>query len=336
MARKTGRPVPDIRERLLVESSRFTFIQAYRLLIYLISKDNNLSIDSQEIEKRIFVHPQLSLTYPESDIYSIDELSPNNFLMEVTFLGLYGTSSPLPSFYTEDLLHERSDDSSVSRDFIDIINHPVYQIFFKCWCKSHLFYSIVERTNSDILQRLYCLLGIEGEKIRERVESPYGLLRYIGLATHFPRSAESLRTLLSDALNEPSIKIEQCVARSAKIPDDQLFLLGESGNSLGNNCFLGNEIADNMSKFRVHAGPFNSEAFHRFLPHQPLFNKMKQMIDFYIDKAFIWDFKMHLKGESIKTTCLGSNKWSSLGWESWIFSPGYNMGNVSLVLNPEE
>jgi type VI secretion system protein ImpH len=336
MAGKTGRPIPDIKERLLDESSRFSFIQAYRLLIHLISKENNLSVESHEIEKRIFVHPQLSLTYPESDVCRIDELSSNNFLMEVTFLGLYGTSSPLPSFYTEDLLHEQSEDLSVSRDFIDIINYPIYQIFFKCWCKSHLFYSIVERTNSDILQRLYCLLGIEGEKLRDRVENPYGLLRYIGLTTHFPRSAESLRTLLSDALNESSINIEQCVTRVAKIPEDQLFSLGVSGNIIGNNCFLGNEIVDNMGKFRVHAGPFNSESFHRFLPHQPLFHKMKQLINFYMDKAFIWDFKMYLKGDNIKTTCLGSNKWSSLGWESWIFSPGYNIGDASLILNPEE
>jgi type VI secretion system protein ImpH len=335
MAGKTGRQIPNIKKRLLDKGSDFSFIQAYRLLKYSILQEEGTALDESEIDKRIFVHPQLSLTYPESDVNKIDELSSNHFLMEVTFLGLYSSSSPLPTFYTEDLLYEQSEDKSVSRDFLDIINFPLYQTFFKSWSKYRLFYSIIEHANLDTLQRLYCLIGLEGEKIREKIESPFSLLRYIGLLTHFPKSAESLKSLLSDALDEPTIKIIQCIPRIAKLPEDQRFTLGISGNSLGNDSFIGTETIDRMCKFRVQAGPFGSDAFHRLLPDKSFFHKMKQLINFYIDQSFIWDFKIFLKGDSIQTTILGNNKWSHLGWNTWLFSTKFQMKDESVILYPQ-
>ncbi|MBN1290604.1 MAG: type VI secretion system baseplate subunit TssG [Candidatus Latescibacteria bacterium] len=329
---------PDIKRRLLKEGFRFSYIQAIRLLRYLVYGEKTSIHDKYEINRMISVHPQLSLDFPESDISSIRENGKDSsrFLVEVTFLELYGSSSPLPTFYTEDLLDELSTDKTITRDFIDILNTPVYNAYFKIWSKYRLFFNIVEQLDPDTLQRLYCLIGLENDTLQNQVNDSYGMMRYMGLLTQFPRSAEGLRSLLSDNLNEPSIRIDQCIPRIAKIPDDQRFILGVSGNALGKNGYLGNKIVDRMGKFRIQARPLDSDTFHRFLPDRPAFNTIRNLTSFYLDQQLLWDMELIIDYNTIDHARLGGNEWSQLGWSTWIYSEKPQTGNVSVVLTGQE
>ncbi|HUT63696.1 MAG TPA: type VI secretion system baseplate subunit TssG, partial [Anaerolineae bacterium] len=294
--------------------------------------------DEKEIHKKIRVRPELSLDFPESDITSIKKIQgdPGFYVITATFLGLYGTSSPLPTFYTEDLLQEKLDERTITRDFIDIINAPLYYIVFKIWSKYRLFYKIVEQREQETLQKLYCLLGLGEKELQKQVEDSYSLLRFIGLATQFPRSAEGLRVLLSDRLHEPSIRIIQCVPRIVVIPQDQRFILGIRGNKLGVNSYLGREILDRTGKFRIQAGPFSGRSFHSLLPDRAAYKKITQLVRFYLDKPLVWDMKLFVHGDSIKTAQLGSSRWSQLGWNSWIFSGQLQPGTTSVTLTVPE
>ncbi|MFO8111269.1 MAG: type VI secretion system baseplate subunit TssG [Desulfosalsimonadaceae bacterium] len=67
----------------------------------------------------------MSLAFPPADIDRIQEMDlqeHSGYEITANFLGLYGISSPLPTFYTEELMHEAAEDESVCRDFIDVIN----------------------------------------------------------------------------------------------------------------------------------------------------------------------------------------------------------------------
>ena len=335
MAGQNRGQTPDIKKKLLEETPRFSFIQALRLLRYISQSESGEVLDEQEINRRIHVRPDLTLEFPETDINVVEEVSvePFRYLVTATFLGLYGTSSPLPTFYTEDLFTEQSEDVTITRDFFDIINTPLYRLFFKCWSKYRLYYKIVEQFDPDTLQRLYCLLGLEDDKLKAHFENPQSLLRYTGLTTLFPRSAEGLRALLSDSLAEPSIKIIQCVQRITEIPVDQRFILGVRGNRLGENAYLGIEIDDRMGKFRVRAGPVDSDTFHRFLPDKPAYQKMKENIRFYLDQPLLWDFELSINSDNIKTGRPGHKRWSQLGWNTWIFSEKFSEGDISVTLS---
>lgn len=322
MARTARRKTPDIKERLLNEGPRFSYVQVARLLRYVIARESVSPPDERELESRLRVRPDLSLAYPESDVNHVEEIpgAPSRYSIEATFLGLYGASSPLPTFYTEDLLHERVDDHSVTRDFLDVLNSPLYTLYFRIWSKYRLLHRIVENPDAKTLERIYCLLGLGGETLRDQIPDPFGLLRYSGLATHFPRSAEGLRAMLSDRFAEPSLRIEQCVTRVAFIPSDQRTVLGKTCNRLGKDTLLGTEITDRMGKFRVHLGPAGSETLHRFLPDRPDYGEMTGLIRFYLDQPLDWDLEITLVGSEIQPACLGSSTWSQLGWNTWVFS----------------
>jgi len=337
MAGKNRGSSPDVMERLLEESRTFSFVQAMRLLRRWLRSEGKG--DAANPFDRIRVRPDLSLAFPGTDITSIDRDSsedPSRFLVTVTFLGLYGASSPLPTFYTEDLLRERENDGSISRDFLDIVNSPLYPLFFACWSKYRLFYKLVEEEDPDTLERFFSLLGLESDRVRERLRDPYRLLRYIGLATQMPRSAEGLRALLADSIEEESLRIEQCVERKATIPEDQRLYLGRSGHVLGEKTVLGSEISDRMGTFRVQVGPCDASALHRLLPDGPHYAVMQERIRFYLDQPLEWDLEVSVQPGEIGPTGLGNERWSRLGWNTWIFSgsPPADEQRVRLGLDP--
>ncbi len=336
MAGQDGEQNTALKTELLEKSGNFSFIQAMRLLRMLI-RDKAGDVDGHILDSAVKARPELSLSFPQSDIAGIEQISeaPLKFQITATFLGLYGVSSPLPTFYTEDLLQEELQDGSASRSFIDIINSRFYQIFFNIWCRHRLFFKVIEEPSLLYLQRLYCLLGPESEKLRQCVDDHYGALRYIGIATQFPRSAEGLRVLLSDCLEEKEIAIEQCVERTVEIPKEQRLLLGITGNSLGEDSYLGDEFTDRMGKFRIHVGILDADSFHKVLPDTPKFRQVEQLIHFYTDQPLLWDMKVKIDRKEIKTARMGENTWSRLGWDTWIFSDTMPETAETLFL-PEE
>ncbi len=323
--------MPGIKEDLLENSSSYTFTQTIRLLMYYI----HMGGDEYEgvMRRKIRVHPHLSLDFPSNDIVSIEQKTgdPDKYYITATFLGLYGASSPLPTFYTEDLLEEASDDKNISRNFIDIINSPAYQLFFKCWGKYSFLYNLVESRRDDLLDRLFCLLGFGSEKMRHSIAHSTRLLRYIGLATQMPRSAEGLRALISDAILEPSIDIEQCIPAMVPIPADQHCILGKRGNRLGENASIGSFVSDSTGKFRIHAGPVANKNFQNLLPGRRSFTMIGKLIDYYLDQPLDWDMEIEIYEPEVRPVKLGEAERSHLGWNTWLASDtGYPENRIRL------
>lgn len=323
--------MPGIIEDLLKNSSSYSFTQAVRLLMYYV----HMSGDEYEgaMRRKIRVHPHLSLDFPGTDIVSIEQRAtdPDKYFITATFLGLYGASSPLPTFYTEDLLDEASEDLSISRDFIDIINAPAYALFFKCWAKYSFLYNLAESRSDDMLERLFCLLGFGSEKLRQSVVNPAWLLRYIGITTQMPRSAEGLRSLISDAIGEPSIDIEQCIPAIVAIPPDQRCMLGTRGNRLGEDASIGAFISDSTGKFRIHAGPLPNARFQDLLPGKEKFALIGRFVDYYLDQPLDWDMEIEVDEAEINPVRFQDAGRCRLGWNTWLGSDsGYTENTIRL------
>ena len=325
-------PVPvqpgDLKGELLARGRTFSFFQAIRLLRHFEKPtvSGNMASDLNHIR----VRPKLSLDYPPADIDRIERLDNDEgprYRMTATFLGLYGASSPLPTFYTEDLLSEQSEDESVSRDFLDIVNHELYQLLYQGWLKYRQYFQVVEEKEEAYLDRLYCLLGLGHPDLRRDQAASYRLLRYIGLFTQFPRSAAGLNTLLRDALNGPKVNILPCIARKAKIPVEQQLRMGVSGHTLGYNSYLGDEIDDRMGKFRVQVGPLNQADFLKFTPGNPGYKELVSLTELFVTDPLAFDVELILAAGQAKTICLGDRVRSVLGVTTWVFSHK-NLGEV--------
>ena len=328
----------NLKSDLLQRSQEFSFFQVLRLLRLLGGeREPGEGREPWEVP-RVRVCPDLSMAFPPSDVVKVEEGSGENplFSVSTSFLGLYGTSSPLPTFYTEDLLNEAIEDVSLTRGFLDIINHRLYLLLFRSWAKYRPFLQVVEEKNPRDVERLYCLLGLGEEELRKEAFEAYGLLRYLGLFTQYPRSALGLETLLQDALEVQPIEVLPCVPRRVTIPPDQRCSLGVTGCSLGEDLFLGEEMGDRMGKFRLEVGPLGSEAFHSLLPGSPRHRKLAFLTRFYLNDPLEYDLTLILGEKEASTACLGAPQWSMLGWDTWVFS-GESMGEGrTTIFNPAE
>lgn len=336
MAGEIRGPSFNLRLDLLRKAHAFSFYQVMRLLrLFIRHLEKSEERESLE-EEHIRIRPELSLVFPASDVANIEEIDGEKpfFLVTATFLGLYGSSSPLPTFYTEDLLDEASEDMSVTRDFIDIFNHNLYLLLFRCWTKYRLFFQVVEENNPKILDKLFCLVGLGERELRRGLLESYSLIRYTGLFTQFPKSALGLKTLLQDALEKIHIEVIPCIKRRVKIPPDQRLFLGTSGASLGEDSFIGEEIDDRMGKFRLQIGPLKSEPFHSLLPGNPNHQRLAFLTKFYLLDSLEYDIELILAEREAETVCLGVSMWSRLGLDTRVFSIDH-LGQVEAAFPPQ-
>ncbi|UCG67883.1 MAG: type VI secretion system baseplate subunit TssG, partial [Deltaproteobacteria bacterium] len=127
-----------LKHELLEKGPAFSFFQIIRLLRLFSLKSSRTQKPPSDFSETIRIKPNLSLAFPASDVESVQEVGdPEDprFLITANFLGLYGSASPLPTFYTEDLIDEAAQDESVTRDFIDILNQRLFALLFECWGK---------------------------------------------------------------------------------------------------------------------------------------------------------------------------------------------------------
>ena len=316
----------DLKKQLFQQSSKFSFVQAMRLL-KLDSKDKD-----ESSKKKIRIHPRLSLDFPNCDVTDIEEF--NDFIqMTVTFMGLYGESSPLPTFYTETLLDEELDDNSVMREFIDIFNMPIYQKYFEIWKKHRLGVRLHDFNDSKVLDLLHVFSGMPKGHTREKYGSSYPLLKYAGLNMHYPRSAEALRILISDIIGHESVEIVQCIEQMASIPKSQYCSLGVENTTIDDNLHLGSKIKDRMGKFRIAITQLDMKSFNYLLPNTHKFNELVNAVRLYITQSLDWEMQLSLKDGEHQTITLGSDNESKLGLNTWLGDRGQNLKIRTLTID---
>ncbi len=318
------RTKPSVLEELYRTPGRFSFLQAVRLLSQAYGL-GGMRKGAEFMREQLRMRPYLSLGFPPTDLVEIKDITPESekepmrrFEITASFLGLYGPSSPLPTFYTEELLAEWNEDKSVSRDFLDILNHGFFVLFALADAHYNLSRQICEEENSEVLMRLYSLVGLgHREMMDSSFIKPGALLRAAGLLTQFPRSAAGLRGLLADRIGAP-VQVGQCEPRTASIPDDQRCSLGRQANTLGLDCRLGSEAGDAMGKISIIIGPVEAETFSRFLPGLAEHDELLMLVRFYCTQPLEFDLEFVLSPGEAGPGRLGESRWSTLGCDVWL------------------
>jgi len=320
MAGETRQPAFDLKEEMLQEGKSFAFFQALRLLRLLAGPQS--AADHDPIRDAVRIRPLLSLAHPPTEIDAIDDLPPGGpqFRITATFLGLYGESSPLPSFFTEDLMEDDSEGGGVNRPFVDLINYPLYLLFYEAWTRHRPYIKVVDEKDQKYFDILFSLAGLGVEGLPEGVPNSYQLLRYIGLLSMNPKSAMGLRQILADALDEPNLEIVPCIPRKVIIPEDQRCFLGRSGNVLGLESYLGETMIDMTRKYRIKVAPIDGNRYRQLLPGTFKFRRMMFLSKFYLMDDYESDLELGLGPGDVDDARLGDARWSRLGYDTWLLA----------------
>lgn len=256
---------------LLARGRQFGFFQAVRQLEAALVGHARIGHLGPVAEERLRLRPELSLAFPTGDIASVDRLpdqpgQPSHYELVTKFLGIYGVSSPLPSYLTEELMG-LEETNQLQRRFLDIFNHRLLSLFYRAWQKYRCTDADMAGPTGAYTRRLLLLLGLDrmpaecdGRLVNLQ------LIRFAEVLTQHPRSAIGLQTCLRRFFPGIPISVEPCIAVWTPIPPDQRSRLGMQGVALGQDFWLGEDVCNRSTTFRVAIGPIDYRTFQSFLP----------------------------------------------------------------------
>ncbi|HEY6388590.1 MAG TPA: type VI secretion system baseplate subunit TssG [Candidatus Acidoferrum sp.] len=315
----------EVEELLRSEPYRFEFFQAIRLLERMAPDRKPLgrfTNPSDEVA-RLGAHP--SLSFPASEIQSIDWPDGKTPSLAVNFMGVTGPQGPLPHFYTTLILARlRSGDKTLS-DFLDLFHHRMLSFFYQAWEKYRFAVSYERGERDRFSHHLLDLIGLGTLGLQERLAVPDdAFLFFAGILGQRPHSAHALELLLNDYF-EVSVEVIQLIGGWFRLDDATECCIGERSTpseQLGRGAVVGDEVWNQQSRARIRIGPLNLENYLDFLPNGSAYEPLRALLRFWTNEEIDFEVQLILKREEVPPCQLGGEGDGApqLGWVSWMKS----------------
>ena len=336
-------------ERLLSRGWEFPFFQAIWLLERYCS--DRLPVgDRGPVAKEAFrFRPDVAMGFPASDVRRITERTEaaadtSYYQVDVTFMGLYGVSSPLPIHYAIDIL--RSVDkfsaaesqqnettaggerqtalsetgSSPARDFLDIFHHRLISLFYRSWLKYRYDVSFGIPGRNVITDYLLWLIGCPGGFDNATLGvSPIRMIRYAGILTQRPRSGVTLEGMLGDYWKDVAVEVEQCVGRWVPLSQADMNRAGVANSTMGVDLTVGEQVYDLSGAFNISMGPMNWTTYLSFLPDGTCFEQTRSLVQLFCADPLSFTIELSLNAGEVPEMQLSSGAEAArLGFTSWV------------------
>ncbi len=319
---------PGLIDRLLAEPHRFSFFQ----LVQLVERDRAgaapLGEAGPPAAEALRLRPALSMAFPKADVAAVERGSDGRLVVDVAFLGLYGSTSPLPNFYSEDLLQDDADDDEVVRGFLDVFHHRVLSLFYRAWVKYRHHVQYRAGATDPQSRRVLCLAGhgVLPPAPDALVGAPL-VLRYAGLFAHRPGSGAAVRAALADYFPGVPVEVIPCAERWVAVAADALTRLGAANARLGTDVQVGERLFDRAGAYTIALGPLTLERFLAFLPGRRERAVLGELARMIVTDPLTHRLELKLPREEVPPLSLGGPL-ARLGWSTWLGRPE---GDVSVV-----
>lgn len=240
----------EIYGEVLEQSRTLSFFQAIKILR---QADHSLSLRFRATPSLAFPPHEIARVYSEPTL-----ADPTHLTIEVPFLGLYGPSSPLPTFYTERLLRDEESSKNI-RDFLDIFNHALITRLLEIRTYTRSLVDNESRTSASgakstettrILLRLGGLVALSEAPAPQDDPDSALLLRIVGLLAFRRGTAREVRYLIGFMFKGIAVEVEEWVPRPITIDTSQVARLGSSTACLG-SFLLGRRSIDPSGGIRL-------------------------------------------------------------------------------------
>jgi type VI secretion system protein ImpH len=298
--------------------------------VRLLNRLSSQSASDKNVEFKI--RPNLNIDYPQSDIESISELpDKKGYQLITTFFGLYGVASPLPGYYTEELLDQEWDDKDAGRGFLDIIHQQLYPLLYQAWLKYRFSHNAIEDNAAAYWEIIFSLLGLP-EEFRAAGDLSGTFLKYTGILNQRPKTQIGLKTILADYLKPVKVDIEPCVLRKVTLSQEQRCMLNERNHKLGFNSLIGDQVSDRSGKYLVRIGPLTIDQFLNILTKKRTLKFISTVRKLFMVQPLQCDIVLELAKGEAKPVCLGQPEYGVLGQSTWLIDED-NEDTYSVTIN---
>ena len=314
MADTRGQKLAELEQDLITNATQYSFIQAYKLLCQLV-----LAKKAEPL-KVIRIRPALTLSLMRSEVVSIEKVFVDEknelYFLEVNLMGLYGQSSPLPKFFTEEIMQAHAKESDAARLFLDLIHQRLYQLLFEAQTRN--LPHINPNGKNQIYDFMFSLIGFRDKVWLNDFPDPSFLLRNINLFRHQKGTASGLKQLVSRLFTHSSVEVSQYETRDLVMPKSQRFTLAQQGDCLGVSTLLGHKIKDSQSKILIAINPISEQEFNFWINTPQNWLSLKQLIRYFVVQPLLIDIKLVIEHGDLLTLSLDNAQPAKLGLNTWL------------------
>jgi len=277
--------------------------------------------DSKNLYKRVIFKANHSLAFQKSEIkeiYFIEVQKEIKVEITLNFLGIFGSSSPLPSHYSELILYN-VDADKVLYDFLNLFNHHLQRFVYPIWEK-HRYYIQYKNDLSDLFSKyILSFLGLYSHhKNPNSSLNLKKLIPYIGILSMKHKSVGTLKSILRHYLSHKDIDIIQCIPSKYQIPSWQHCSLGDSNMSLGSDFLIGESIVSKNSKFRILLKNATSDDLIKYSIHGNMMTELNNLVSFSLNEPLEHEVCLEIKKDEKKELLLYEDDERFLGVNCWI------------------
>ncbi len=247
-----------------------------------------------------------SLAHPASEVTELKHCpKQSTFTIDVSFMGLYGTTSPLPTFYTERVIGNDDDNREV-RKFYDLFNHQATSLFYEAWCKYRFPQQYSHDNEDQFSAALLALMGLDKAQLSALKHLGFpDLINIAGLLIGGKGSVEALSQALNQLFSVVSVEISSLSCRHIEIPVDQLNQLGVTNAVLADTLVLGEQVAD-ASGITVWITLEKADQQAEWLPGKKNNEMARELIELMLDSPTTYVIKTRVAETAGHDECLGS------------------------------
>jgi len=283
----------DLITFLTKHQHQIEFFQLMRIMANQLRKEFPDQTWEESFDQYIRIRPSLSVGFPNHELSSIEVLENHKISVETTFFGLYGVSSPLPNFYSEDLISAKQSGYRFLRDFFDLFHHAMYPLLLAAMTRYKVDTGLDENLNVRQQLRRTSWLGISSPKIAEQFNEWPKMLKIASLLSTAYCSISGLRALISTLVGSGAVKIIACPKVRAAIPRQFCFRLGKQNHQLGSEAVLGHSLnAPNNNHIDVELMDQSHDDLVGLLPGGSKYQLIRQSLVLYVPAHFKLCFKI--------------------------------------------
>lgn len=324
MACKDRTSAADLSGFLNENARHFSAFEMIELIEDIL--DNGKEVGTHELasDEKIFFSVDSSLSFPTSDVVQVKQLPPaklgksQRYNIEVTFMGLHGSGTVLPSYYAEQIA-QYDPDESTTKDFFDFFHNRLIGLLYRAWRKPRYSRRYRPHGVDKFSNWIFSMFGLGNPESRNFTNVYWPrLLCFAGLLSTRNRSPSLFSTVITRAFNLDTVSIEEWTKRKVRISDSQLTQIGKKNSFLGQNFILGQNAPDIQGKIRVVIRNLDFSRFQDFLPHGKDFKSLRGLVEFMFRDQLGYDLKLGLKPLQAYPITLDKSCPCRLGWSSFL------------------
>ena len=229
--------------------------------------------------------PHPGMGFPAGEIRGMEDPEPEHPHLppsvRITFIGLYGVESPLPTHYVDDIA-QRREGYEATRDFLDIFNHRLITQYYRIWRKYSYPATYKVGGTDNTSQYLLGLAGLGIAGCAENIAAP--LSRFLALLPVMllpGRTAEGMEALVQ--LLAPDTRAQVYHHDRCRIPlKHQLAMRTQHPVNLHHRPVMGTYGTDVNGQVLLRLSTCNPEEVRGWLPGGELHGDLMALLHVFL------------------------------------------------------